>query len=542
MPKILARILLLVLAGFAVAADAAPAGVVAAETAYLDWLDARSAVSALEEGAFERYQGRDRGEWEAIEGDRRAIFAARLEGLADERLPDAEDRAVAAMRRALETTPVVVAEAGAGGRPACDDAQRRDLDLAALRQALEACFAELGGALEFEGDVVDRGTALQRLHLIEEPARRKALFDAFRPLWFALNGDNSPDSPYRRLVALAAEAGAGNGTEVDAAAQALGLTTAEVERWLLEVLDAWRQSVGPGMVEPWDYRYVHGEALRRLEPRIPAPVLVPVSERFYADLGVDLRRLGVVYDLAARTGKSPYAFADFLQRGRIAQGQWRPSVALVVATYPEGGLFALNELVHELGHAAHISAIRTRPAFLDWPDTLFTEAFADVPSWSIYEPAWQRRYLGGDVPEAMAMRALYSVVMLDVAWGLFELRMLREPAADPNEVWTAITSHYLRIVSHPEVPWWAMRVQLASDPGYMINYGLGAILTAEIRQRTAETIGPFDAGRNDWYAWTSGRLLQFGSEHDTRSLLEQLLGRAVSPAALVGQVRRLSQR
>jgi Zn-dependent M32 family carboxypeptidase len=121
---------------------------------------------------------------------------------------------------------------------------------------------------------------------------------------------------------------------------------------------------------------------------------------------------------------------------------------------------------------------------------------------------------------------------------LFELRLLREPGADPNVVWTEITSRYLHVVPHPEVPWWAMRVQLASDPGYMVNYGLGAMLTAEIRRRTAEVAGPFDSGNPAWYAWTSDRLLRYGSERDARSLMQDLLGRPVSPAALLDQVAR----
>ncbi len=55
-------------------------------------------------------------------------------------------------------------------------------------------------SLQFEQGTVDRGTALGLLSDIEEPARRKALHDAFLPLWAALNGKNEPDSPYRRLI------------------------------------------------------------------------------------------------------------------------------------------------------------------------------------------------------------------------------------------------------------------------------------------------------------------------------------------------------
>ena len=85
-----------------------------------------------------------------------------------------------------------------------------------------------------------------------------------------------------------------------------------------------------------------------------------------------------------------------------------------------------------------------------------------------------------------------------------------------------------------------MRVQLAGNPGYMVNYGLGAVLTAEIRARTQESLGDFDAGNSAWYGWISERLLQFGSERDTLSLMQGLLGRPVAPAALLRQIQRCS--
>jgi hypothetical protein len=392
--------------------------------------------------------------------------------------------------------------------------------------------------LQFEGGTVDRGTALQLLHDIEEPARRKALFDAFRPMWSALNGENDAASPYRRMIRMAAADAARNGSQVDAAARAIGVTTAEIEKWLLQILEAWRRSNGAAMVEPWDYRYSIGEANRSLAEKIPAAELVPINDRFFLDLGADLGKLGVVYDLEQRPDKSPLAYTDFLSRGRMVNDEWRPSIARVVGRYPLGGLFALNELVHENGHAVHISAIRNRPAFTDWPDALFTEAFADVPSWSVYEPAWQKKYLGTELPEAMSLRALYGTVVLDVAWSLFEIRMLREPTGDPNAVWTDITSRYLRINPHPELPWWAMRVQLASRPGYMVNYGLGAVLTAEIRGQTRKAIGPFDAGNAAWYGWTGEQLLVFGSEYSASGLMLALLGRPPSPKTVLAQIRR----
>ena len=129
--------------------------------------------------------------------------------------------------------------------------------------------------------------------------------------------------------------------------------------------------------------------------------------------------------------------------------------------------------------------------------------------------------------------------MLDAAWALFELELLRSPDADPNVVWTRITSRYLHVVPHPELPWWALRVQLVDQPGYMINYGLGAVLTADLRRRTRDRIGVFDAGNRLWYAWSARTLLRFGNSITTPALLRRFFGRRVSDAALIAQIRRI---
>jgi Zn-dependent M32 family carboxypeptidase len=130
--------------------------------------------------------------------------------------------------------------------------------------------------------------------------------------------------------------------------------------------------------------------------------------------------------------------------------------------------------------------------------------------------------------------------MLDVAAALFELRMLRDADADPNLVWTNITSYYLHLKPHPELAWWAVRVQLVHEPGYMVNYGLGAVITADIRQRIAQQLGPFDSGDPRWYGWVSERLLKSGEQQETAELLRRFLGRQVSPQALLDEVRRIS--
>jgi hypothetical protein len=246
-----------------------------------------------------------------------------------------------------------------------------------------------------------------------------------------------------------------------------------------------------------------------------------------------VRALRVHFDLEPRDGKDPVAFTTFGARAPVIE-PW------IFTAYRTGGLDNLNELLHETGHAVHLAAIHTRPAFRDWPDSdPFTEAVADVVALDVYEPVWQQRWLGDSVPLADGLRGRYGGIVLDMTWALFEARMLRDPSADPNEVWARLTSEYLRIRPHPELSWWAMRGQLVDAPGYMMNYAAGALLIAAIRDRIRERHGPFTAGDLTWYGWVAPRLYRFGRERSTRDVVQEFLGGPVTPQPLLRDLARM---
>jgi hypothetical protein len=537
--RIAASILLAVWA-LASQAWAAMPSVAQAEAAYADWLDAVSALATVDSGFARKVGGLGHAGWSTRLHGATAKLDIMLADLDKAALSAGDARALEAIHKGLVDNAPETSPAGTElAAVRCADSPMPTGDASRLQAALYACFEEIGSHIDFDGRRIVRTTALQELQQVADAGRRKALFMAFSPLWSAVNGSNTADSPYRRMMVLNGEATRKSGhTPIDEAAGTLGMTSQEVEQWLVRVLDAWRaESRGPPL-EPWDYWYASARASRELSPAIPRESVLPITKRFYSDLGADLDRLGVRHDLDVRPGKAPLAYTEQIRIGRQIGNQWRPLQAHVSANYERGGLFVLNELIHEDGHAVHFAALRTRPAYFSLGDDLFFEAFADVPAWSSSEPEWQQKYLGRHADEAAALRELFSNVLLDVAWSLFELHMLRDPAGDPNILWTEITSRYLNVVPHPELSWWALRVQLVRWPGYMINYGLGAVVTADIRQHIRDSIGPFDAGNARWYPWTSENLLRFGSSVDTAELLHRFLGRAVSTDAILRQLHR----
>jgi len=525
----------------------ARASLAAAESLYADLRTIRDRIDVSTEA------GRT-GSTDAILGYNalRDDLARSLAAVDSAALRGDDTRALGVMRRTLvRDLGVVAAPTASEGvavetRPACDyDASAvatAPNGLDSLRKRLYACYGWAQSHLTVEGETLDRLSILGALGRTESSELRRKLFLGLEPVWRSVNRDNRRGSPYRLLIAREVKDRGNAGSPATEQARASGVPPDSLERWLLRVLETWREVNTDSLIEPWDWFYQTGLTSRRLSPLISLDRLTSLNRQVYRSLGADIGALGVQYDLEPREGKTPVAYCTFGGRPRFIDGGWRAGEPWVFATYRTGGLDNLNELLHETGHAVHIAAIRSRPAFSDWPDSdPFTEAVADFVALEVYEPAWQQHWLGDSVPLADGLRSRYGGIVLDVAWALFEMRMQRDPGADPNQVWTTLTRDYLRIRAHPELSWWAMRGQLVDAPGYMMNYAAGSILIAAIRSRTRAVHGPFGTGDSTWYSWVAPRLYRFGLERPTRELIEEFLGGRVSPEALLADMRRMGR-
>ena len=424
-------------------------------------------------------------------------------------------------------------EALAASDDRSDSGRRSALD--SLTTLTFTAYGDAARRIIVDGDTLDRLSILGLLGRTDDRDRRRRLFLSLEPVWRSVNGDDSDSSAYRRMVRLRIASWPADSSPMAERARGLGVTADTLERWLVAVLGSWRDTQPDSMIEPWDFHYGSGEASRLLSARIPRDSLRPITERYYRGLGADPVRLRVHYDLDPRPGKYPVSFTDF--------GARDPVEPWVFTSYRIGGFDNLGELLHEVGHAVHIAAIRTRAAYTDWPDSdTFTEAIADLAALEVNEPAWQRQFLGAGAPVAASLRSKYGGIVLDVAWALFEIRVHRAPERSPNQVWSELTREYLRIRPHPEWSWWAMRGQLVGNPGYMLNYAFGAILIADIRAEVDRRHGTFTTGDASWYRWVAPRLYRFGLERPALDVVKDFLGRPVTPVAILQDMRRMGVR
>jgi hypothetical protein len=500
-------------------------------------------------------------------GDAHRRLQAALATLGPSSLDDEERRGVAAIREALgwmvgdhAFVSSVASDRSADDEDSDADGERirveeahldpeviaaRPTGYADLRRSITERYGSAMARIVVGDETIDRLTAFARLTTVDDAGPRYDIFRAMEPAYRAVDGDGAERSPYRSLLRLSAARWVRDGSPVEANAARLGLAPGEFEAWLRSILETWRAVATSAPLEPWEYRHAHGAADRQLSPGLTVDRMRAVNDRHLAALGADPDRLGIVYDVEPRPGRPiiPVAFTTVGEIGRDVGGRWRPARPWVFATYATASLGGLQELIHESGHAIHYASIRTRPALFDWPeaDTAFVEGIADVVGWDVDEPAWQAAYLGDAARPVAALRNRYGSVMLDICWALFEIELHREPDRRPNDVWTSLTHRYLGIVPHPEVSWWAVRGQLVDSPGYMANYAASAIIAADVRARLRDLRGEWYRGDPGWYPFLADRVLRFGATRSPGEILGGFLGRRLSPAALIDEVRRVPE-
>jgi len=83
-----------------------------------------------------------------------------------------------------------------------------------------------------------------------------------------------------------------------------------------------------------------------------------------------------------------------------------------------------------------------------------------------------------------------------------------------------------------------MRGQLIQEPGYMVNYALGPLMTAALRAAIRDARGDWSTGDPGWYSWVSEHIYRFGLERTAAEVLTAVTGAPLSAEALAADIAR----
>ena len=262
--------------------------------------------------------------------------------------------------RPRRSRPAITTQAR-GGR-----AQRLD----SLRKRLYAVTAGPSPHLTVDGETLDRFRFWERSAAPRIGARRK-LFLSWSGVAQREPGQSAgePLSPAdRREVKQRGSAPSSGraGTSVGSAPRFAGALAARV-------LELWRDVnpyslFEPGLVLPT------GLTSRRLSPDLAEAADFPEPE-VYQSLGADLGALGVrtIWSLTQGRLQLPTAPSE----GGLDSSWNLAGCEPQVSPLPQRRLGQPHELLHETGHAVHISAIRSRPASVTGPTAIRLPSSAD---------------------------------------------------------------------------------------------------------------------------------------------------------------------
>ena len=323
----------------------------------------------------------------------------------------------------------------------CQDAQRkRPRPTTRMRAALVSCFVEYGNQLQFEGATIDRGTALQLLHVV---GRTRAAQGAVRRVRPALDGAQRPQrgrqplSPHdrdgrgRRENARIGDRRRGardrrrdGGGRALARAGAGGL--------------ARREPAGAG-------RALGLSVTATARPiascrRDPGATLLPVNERFYRDLGADLPRSAwcSTWSRARTSRRSPTRISspaagisdgDVAAAGRA--GRWHVCHRRAVLAQRTGARERPRRARQRHPHAARLHGLARHAVH----GGVRRRAVLERPRAVLAAPLPGRRGRGG----GLAARAVSATSCSTWRGRCSRCACCSDPRADPNAVWTDIT-------------------------------------------------------------------------------------------------------
>lgn len=291
------------------------------------------------------------------------------------------------------------------------------------------------------------------------------------------------------------------------------------------ILERMKTNLRKNDLEIWDLAYAHKSINSRVDQFFPVDSQLVYVKQSLKDIGFNLEKMPIYYDLESRPEKSEFAYAFPIKP---------PDDMRILANLIDG-YQSCETLMHEVGHAVHFAKIKQdEPLFYHLINSIWIEGMAQTLAGLMKNSDWLQYY--AHVPKAdadnfmEAQKELAVVYLRSTLLRLnFELEAYKNPNRDLNQLYWSLFEQYMYLPKHADIYPWASIIHYTTHPVYLQNYLYADIIAAQSLAFISEMY------EGQMFKRTTGSFLnqnfyRFGSRYDWRDLFDRGTGEELDPS------------
>ena len=269
--------------------------------------------------------------------------------------------------------------------------------------------------------------------------------------------------------------------------------------------------------EIWDMAYAYKNINSKINEFFPVDSQLKYIKRSLKDIGFNIDKLPIYFDLESREGKSQFAYA-FTIKG--------PYDMRVLANLSDG-ILSTKTLMHEIGHALHSAYIKQSHSLYSntMIDGIWAEGMAQTLAAFVNDRQWLIQY--AHVPASVADAYLDAKKETDIIYLRtilmrlhFELEAYQNPNRDLNELYWDLFEKYLMLPRHDDIYPWASIIHYTTHPVYLHNYLYADMIAAQNISFLKDNYGSV-IGNSETKSFLVQNYFRFGAKYDWRELLKR---------------------
>ena len=269
--------------------------------------------------------------------------------------------------------------------------------------------------------------------------------------------------------------------------------------------------------EMWDLSYSFKNINSKIDEYFPVDSQMKYIKNSLKDIGFDIDKLPIYFDLDSRDGKSQFAYAFTIKA---------PYDMRVLANLTDG-ILSTKTLMHEIGHALHSAFIQQDNSLFSntMIDGIWAEGMAQTLASLVNDKEWLTTY--AHVPVSVVDAYLTAKKEADIIYLRttllrlqFEFEAYQNPQRDLNEIYWDLFEKYLMLPRHDDIYPWASIIHYTTHPVYLHNYLYADMIAAQnINFLDKNYEGA--VGKRTTKSFLVQNYFRFGAKYDWRELLKR---------------------